>query len=266
MLLEAAGERLPCLNCISLPCQDLNCQEEEDPMNKLKGQKIVSCRICKGDHWTTRCPYKDTLGPMQKELAEQLGLSTGEKEKLPGGARTLGYGWQAWGLGGGVGVEHRNCVRLWESWVLTWGLDRTTTVGGYYLPHSSKAVATAHVGLCERLQVGALLVAPPVSLSGFVRASSEHCCRCKDIASSEGRRLFSQCVCPDWSLLCWRTCAHTHTHTHTLEFYTCDSCAQPLVTCPRDGNLGAVATLCTVLVCVRLGIFSPCILSLFLCC
>ncbi|NXQ75777.1 EIF3G factor, partial [Quiscalus mexicanus] len=65
--------------------QDLNCQEEEDPMNKLKGQKIVSCRICKGDHWTTRCPYKDTLGPMQKELAEQLGLSTGEKEKLPGG-------------------------------------------------------------------------------------------------------------------------------------------------------------------------------------
>ncbi|NXG18074.1 EIF3G factor, partial [Grallaria varia] len=65
--------------------EDLNCQEEEDPMNKLKGQKIVSCRICKGDHWTTRCPYKDTLGPMQKELAEQLGLSTGDKDKLPGG-------------------------------------------------------------------------------------------------------------------------------------------------------------------------------------
>ncbi|KAM6233263.1 LOW QUALITY PROTEIN: eukaryotic translation initiation factor 3 subunit G [Porphyrio hochstetteri] len=64
--------------------EDLNCQEEEDPMNKLKGQKIVSCRICKGDHWTTRCPLQGHLGPMQKELAEQLGLSTGEKEKLPG--------------------------------------------------------------------------------------------------------------------------------------------------------------------------------------
>lgn len=62
-------------------------------MNKLKGQKIVSCRICKGDHWTTRCPYKDTLGPMQKELAEQLGLSTGEKEKLPGGA-SPGWGYE----------------------------------------------------------------------------------------------------------------------------------------------------------------------------
>lgn len=53
-------------------------------MNKIKGQKIVSCRICKGDHWTTRCPYKDTLGPMQKELAEQLGLSTADKDKPAG--------------------------------------------------------------------------------------------------------------------------------------------------------------------------------------
>uniref|UniRef100_UPI003AAE4A84 eukaryotic translation initiation factor 3 subunit G n=2 Tax=Centroberyx TaxID=88664 RepID=UPI003AAE4A84 len=67
--------------------EDLNAQDQdEDPMNKLKGQKIVSCRICKGDHWTTRCPYKDTLGPMQKELAEQLGLSTGDKDKPAGSA------------------------------------------------------------------------------------------------------------------------------------------------------------------------------------
>uniref|UniRef100_A0A3P9LRS6 Eukaryotic translation initiation factor 3 subunit G n=1 Tax=Oryzias latipes TaxID=8090 RepID=A0A3P9LRS6_ORYLA len=70
------------LATLSLMLLDLNAQDQdEDPMNKLKGQKIVSCRICKGDHWTTRCPYKDTLGPMQKELAEQLGLSTGDKEK-----------------------------------------------------------------------------------------------------------------------------------------------------------------------------------------
>lgn len=57
-------------------------------MNKLKGQKIVSCRICKGDHWTTRCPYKDTLGPMQKELAEQLGLTT-DKDKPAGSGAVL---------------------------------------------------------------------------------------------------------------------------------------------------------------------------------
>ncbi|NWT34726.1 EIF3G factor, partial [Cardinalis cardinalis] len=84
--------------------QDLNCQEEEDPMNKLKGQKIVSCRICKGDHWTTRCPYKDTLGPMQKELAEQLGLSTGEKEKLPGGGTPNPKSCFFWGILGIFGV------------------------------------------------------------------------------------------------------------------------------------------------------------------
>uniref|UniRef100_H3DMJ2 Eukaryotic translation initiation factor 3 subunit G n=1 Tax=Tetraodon nigroviridis TaxID=99883 RepID=H3DMJ2_TETNG len=67
--------------------EDLNAQDQdEDPMNKIKGQKIVSCRICKGDHWTTRCPYKDTLGPMQKELAEQLGLSTADKDKPAGSA------------------------------------------------------------------------------------------------------------------------------------------------------------------------------------
>lgn len=29
---------------------------------------MVSCRICKGDHWTTRCPYKDTLAPIQDVL------------------------------------------------------------------------------------------------------------------------------------------------------------------------------------------------------
>jgi len=43
---------------------------EEDPLAKLKNQKIVQCRICKGDHWTTKCPYKDTLQPLQEKLEE----------------------------------------------------------------------------------------------------------------------------------------------------------------------------------------------------
>ncbi|XP_019619405.1 PREDICTED: eukaryotic translation initiation factor 3 subunit G-like isoform X3 [Branchiostoma belcheri] len=51
--------------------------KEEDPMAKLKGTRIVQCRICKGDHWTTKCPYKDTLGPIQEEL---------EKSDKPGEA------------------------------------------------------------------------------------------------------------------------------------------------------------------------------------
>ncbi|KAK2168029.1 hypothetical protein LSH36_21g06004 [Paralvinella palmiformis] len=42
--------------------------DEDDPLSKLKNHKMVSCRICKGDHWTTRCPYKDTLAPIQDAL------------------------------------------------------------------------------------------------------------------------------------------------------------------------------------------------------
>lgn len=110
-------------------------------MNKLKGQKIVSCRICKGDHWTTRCPYKDTLGPMQKELAEQLGLSTGEKEKLPGGAGAWGCGWLVMeGVPLRVLGYHLLCVH---------GPHHS-----YHLAHCSistaKAVATVLVCVCER--------------------------------------------------------------------------------------------------------------------
>jgi translation initiation factor 3 subunit G len=45
---------------------------EEDPDAKLKeslkGRKIL-CRICKGDHFTTKCPYKDTLQPMDEIAA-----------------------------------------------------------------------------------------------------------------------------------------------------------------------------------------------------
>jgi hypothetical protein len=41
-------------------------EADDDPLARLKGQKMVSCRICKGDHWTTKCPYKDSLMPPQE--------------------------------------------------------------------------------------------------------------------------------------------------------------------------------------------------------
>lgn len=37
-------------------------------MARLKGQKMVCCRLCKGDHWTTKCPHKDSLVPLQESL------------------------------------------------------------------------------------------------------------------------------------------------------------------------------------------------------
>jgi len=45
--------------------------QEEDPLAKLKGQKMVKCRICKDDHWTTQCPYKDKLGTLPDLLKEE---------------------------------------------------------------------------------------------------------------------------------------------------------------------------------------------------
>lgn len=40
-------------------------QTDDDP---LKNAKNVKCRICKEDHWTIKCPYKHTLGPLQETL------------------------------------------------------------------------------------------------------------------------------------------------------------------------------------------------------
>lgn len=35
----------------------------DDPLKKLSSQhKMVSCRYCKGEHWSSKCPYKDSLG------------------------------------------------------------------------------------------------------------------------------------------------------------------------------------------------------------
>ena len=47
--------------------------EQDDAMSKIKGsmgagQGIVKCRICGGDHWTSQCPYKDTLAPLRESL------------------------------------------------------------------------------------------------------------------------------------------------------------------------------------------------------
>ncbi len=49
-------------------------EPEVDDMDKMRQQlanKRIVCRLCKGDHFTTKCPYKDTL------------------EAIPGAAQTL---------------------------------------------------------------------------------------------------------------------------------------------------------------------------------
>lgn len=35
---------------------------QEQQIKSSLANKKISCRLCKGDHFTSKCPYKDTLG------------------------------------------------------------------------------------------------------------------------------------------------------------------------------------------------------------
>lgn len=56
-------------------------QEEPDEDAKLKEQlkgKKILCRICKGGHFTTKCPFKDTLKPLDELEAPASPGDTGK--------------------------------------------------------------------------------------------------------------------------------------------------------------------------------------------
>lgn len=67
-------------------------QEEKNPLEQkkasLKDTKI-KCRICQGEHWTSKCPFKDTMAPEGEPGPGP------EEEPAAGGAGALG------GAGGG---------------------------------------------------------------------------------------------------------------------------------------------------------------------
>eukprot|EP00092_Neocalanus_flemingeri_P004885 GFUD01005257.1.p1 GENE.GFUD01005257.1~~GFUD01005257.1.p1 ORF type:complete len:310 (-),score=87.79 GFUD01005257.1:128-1009(-) len=75
--------------------KDENEKESDDTaLDKLKGRgQVVKCRICKEDHWTTQCPYKDTLGPLRESLTgpvEGEGGSEGAIATAPAGPAAPG--------------------------------------------------------------------------------------------------------------------------------------------------------------------------------
>lgn len=85
--------------------EQLEQQDDNDPLKKLGAhQKMVSCRYCKGDHWSTKCPYKDTLGatamkldeldpsggPANAPLTAEVGASGGSSKYVPPGLRGEG--------------------------------------------------------------------------------------------------------------------------------------------------------------------------------
>merc|ERR1712225_129031 len=64
-------------------------KEEQDESAKIKmelGGKKVSCRLCQGDHFTARCPYKDTLGDIDDAAPPEIGeVAPGDGATGPGG-------------------------------------------------------------------------------------------------------------------------------------------------------------------------------------
>ncbi|ODQ56521.1 eIF-3 RNA-binding subunit [Saitoella complicata NRRL Y-17804] len=63
--------------------------DEKDSEQQLKEQlkdKTVACRICKGNHFTARCPYKDTLGSLDEAGPSGAG-TPGEPEQPAANAR-----------------------------------------------------------------------------------------------------------------------------------------------------------------------------------
>jgi translation initiation factor 3 subunit G len=63
-------------------------KDDESPENKLKDQlkdKKVACRICKGDHFTARCPFKDTLPPLDDVAGGAAGDSGADGADAGGG-------------------------------------------------------------------------------------------------------------------------------------------------------------------------------------
>ncbi|KAI9599179.1 eukaryotic translation initiation factor 3 subunit G-domain-containing protein [Syncephalis fuscata] len=61
---------------------DEDADDEEKKRQEMKGKKIL-CRICKGGHFTSKCPYKDTLKPLDE-------LETSVKPSMGAGAAAAG--------------------------------------------------------------------------------------------------------------------------------------------------------------------------------
>ncbi|KAI2609429.1 eukaryotic translation initiation factor 3 subunit-like protein [Hypoxylon fragiforme] len=57
--------------------------EDKDPnANAMKEQlkdKTVKCRICNGEHFTARCPYKDTMAPINAEGTGDVAAGMGDE-------------------------------------------------------------------------------------------------------------------------------------------------------------------------------------------
>lgn len=70
-----------------------NQKEEVNATTDIKSQlkdKKVACRICKGDHFTARCPYKDTMAPIDEVGNAGAGTAAPADDGSAGGDEATG--------------------------------------------------------------------------------------------------------------------------------------------------------------------------------
>ncbi|CAO3704083.1 unnamed protein product [Rhizopus stolonifer] len=84
------GENIP-LKLKSNTGKDVEAVADEEAKIKLQSQlktKNIACRICKGEHFTSKCPYKDTMQPLDEiaSTIEAVKLDTTETETTNGTA------------------------------------------------------------------------------------------------------------------------------------------------------------------------------------
>ncbi|KAF7729219.1 translation initiation factor eIF3 subunit g [Apophysomyces ossiformis] len=73
MATTTIGENIP-LKLGSNTGKNAEAVAEDEAQEKMRAQiksKNIMCRICKGEHFTSKCPYKDTLQPLD-EIASSL--------------------------------------------------------------------------------------------------------------------------------------------------------------------------------------------------
>jgi translation initiation factor 3 subunit G len=84
-------------NIIFKPSANWKAAAKEDAKDKgsMKDQlkdKKVKCRICNAEHFTARCPFKDTMAPMGEEGTGVGGLDAGSGRNTPEPSGALGQG------------------------------------------------------------------------------------------------------------------------------------------------------------------------------
>ena len=110
--------------------------KKDDPKEKLKNMK-VKCRICDGEHFTARCPFKDTMAPMGEDGSGGAGANAADGEE--DGATKDG------GLGGGGGGYVPPHLRKGA------GASSGERMGGKYERDDLATLRVTNVGLVQVL-------------------------------------------------------------------------------------------------------------------